>query len=229
MKIRSWSTAKFILSFPIFFISLMSAPASAVDPGVEVKAGTLGLGADLVLGINDEFAARIGFSNIDEDDSFTDDDDIEYEAEVTLGGTYVFADWHPFQSGFRVTGGLVSNNNSVSAEADLTGVTIDIGDTEYNVGTDVSELSGDIEFDDLAPYIGIGWGSTNKSGTISFAMDIGVMIPGDASVDIDIESPSGAVSAADIADEEDELEDEAESLLNSDIYPVLSFGVAFRF
>jgi len=57
------------------------------------------------------------------------------------------------------------NNNKIDLDAkgpDLDG-TIRIGDRDFTV-SDVGDIKGEVEFKDVAPYIGIGFGNPVRLG-----------------------------------------------------------------
>lgn len=214
------------LVLPILALMCAPLPAQALDVGVAFGAGTLGAGAAVTFGVTDRLNARVGFGNFSEDIDF-EESDIEYEGEITIGSTYALIDYHPFKGGFRVSGGLMLNNNELTGDAETT-TGIEIGDDIYDVGS----LSATIDFDDVAPYIGIGWGNAagGKRG-FGFSLDIGLMLQGSANVDLD--ASGGDVNLPgfedDLEQEEENLEDDLDELVNVDAYPVVALGFSFTF
>ena len=209
-----------------FAMSCIALPAQALNVGVSAGAGTLGAGAAVTFGVTDQLNARVGFGRFSEDVEF-EESDVEYDGEITLGGTYALVDFHPFKGGFRVSGGLVLNNNELTGDATIT-ENIDIGDSTYTVDS----LGATVDFDDVAPYIGIGWGNAadGKRG-FGFSFDLGLMLQGSANVDLDAEGTivDDPLFQDDLAREEDNLEDELDELVNVDAYPVVALGFSFTF
>ena len=137
------------------------------------------------------------------------------------------SDYFPFGSGFRLSGGVVFNDNSIDATA-TTQATYTIGNTTYTAAQ-VGSLTGSIDFDDVAPYIGIGWGNPfSKESNWSFAIDIGVMYQGspEASFTANGTLASNAAFLADLEREEQNLNDEMDEYK---YYPVISCAVTYRF
>jgi hypothetical protein len=93
----------------------------------------------------------------------------------------------------------------------------------------VGVLKGNVKWDDIAPYFGIGWGNAvDSSGRFGFTIDIGVAYTRAASVDL---TANGTLSAdpafrAALARERRDIEKELGSFK---YYPVLSAGLYFRF
>ncbi|NJO38031.1 MAG: hypothetical protein HC871_10980 [Rhizobiales bacterium] len=193
-----------------------------VSPGIS----TLGLGLEAGVRVNPSFGLRLGGNWLGFDYDGVDGD-LDYEGEVTLASLGALADYHPFQGGFRLTGGLRFNFN----EADLDGTPdddIEIGDETFSPD-EVGTLTGDVGFDVLAPYLGIGYGATLLQGALSIGFDLGVMYQGKGDVDLDAEDgllSDDAVLQENLAIEEDKVEDDLEDFV---VYPVIGLAVTYRF
>ncbi|MDZ7828665.1 MAG: hypothetical protein U5K33_03950 [Halofilum sp. (in: g-proteobacteria)] len=198
-----------------------AANAQAADIGVSAHGGTLGVGLDLAYGFNRYLSGRVGFNSLTLEEDFTEEG-IEYSTDLELESVHALADWHVFGGGFRLTGGAILNNNAFDGSA-----SIEAGD-EIGDATAIGSgsLALDVEYDEVAPYLGIGWGNraSGRSG-VSFAVDAGLMFQGSPDVDI-TESGSTGVQQSDLDKEEKEVEDELDDF---EIYPVLSASVVFRF
>ena len=193
------------------------------------KAGTLGLGADLVAEIIPHLNGRIGISGLNVNAEVSSDR-IDYDGDVSLGGIPLFVDWYPAKSGFRVTGGLVINNNKVELDSQDRDRTVTIGDREFTV-SDVGDLEGEVEFNDIAPYIGIGFGNPVKPGRQwGFTVDLGIMFQGKGDVNINATNASQAALDlglnAQLEREEEDVQDEVD---NFQVYPILQIGVTYQF
>ncbi|MGK7899874.1 MAG: hypothetical protein AB4352_00400 [Hormoscilla sp.] len=195
------------------------------------KAGTLGLGADVVAQIIPHLNGRVGISGLGIDVEVSSDE-IDYDGDVNLGGVPLLLDWYPAKSGFRVTGGLVINNNEIDLDAKGRDEdrTITIGDRSFTVN-DVGDLEGEVEFNDIAPYIGIGFGNPVKPGRQwGFTVDLGIMFQGAG--DVNIRATNASQAALDLGlneqleREEDDIQDEVD---NFKVYPILQIGVTYQF
>jgi hypothetical protein len=212
-------------------VMLTLGTVSAVDLGLSGKIGTLGLGADLTIGISSTLNGRVGINGLsyDMDVGGDEDEDGETSEEVqtelswfTIAG---LLDWHPFENGFRLSGGLMLNNNEIVLSADPNDL-VDINDTEYAI----TSLTGEVSFDQMAPYLGIGYGNAvGEDGRWHFACDLGVMFQGTPQVSIKATSANPAMQASldsDLAAETQDIEEDAEAF---DMFPVLSVGVSRKF
>lgn len=195
------------------------------------KAGTLGLGVDGVVEIIPHLNGRVGIGDLGIDVEVSSDR-IDYDGDVNLGGIPLLLDWYPAKNGFRVTGGLVINNNEIDLDAEGldSDRTVRIGDREFTV-SDVGDLEGEVEFNDIAPYIGIGFGNPVKPGRQwGFTVDIGIMFQGAG--DVSIEATNASQAALDLGlneqleREEDDIQDEVD---NFQVYPILQIGVTYQF
>ena len=193
---------------------------------VSPTVSTLGLGVEGGMRVNETFGFRLGgnWLGFEFDDV---EDDFDYEADATIASLGVLLDYHPYRGGFRVTGGLRFNFN----EGDVTGNAVDdieVGDVEF-APAEVGTIEGDVSYDLLAPYLGIGYGATLLEGAFSIGFDLGVMYHGQA--DVELESEGGTLSGSavlneNLAIEEDDAEDDLEDFF---LYPVVGLTAIYRF
>jgi hypothetical protein len=201
-------------------IALSPAVALAdADTTVAVKLSTLGLGIDAAYSVTESVDARIGLNtfglNVNQNSNGT-----AFSGKLNLSSLSALADWHPMGGSFRVSGGLMYNNNKFSMTAIPTGGSITLGGTPY---AGVSATST-VDFAKIVPYLGIGWGSAAKDKGFSFASDIGVMFQGAPRAAIT--TAGGVVNPADVAKANADLN----AALNSfRFYPVVSFGIGYTF
>lgn len=217
-----------IVLVTLFLIGLLgiNAYAEADRFALTAKAGTLGLGLEGITSVNSKLNARVGVNAFQYDYNGTESD-IKYDFDLDLLTFSALVDWLPFDNGFRLTGGVMVNKNSLDLSAETAG-TYKIGDTTYTSGQ-VGSLTGDLIFDDLAPYVGIGWGNPfGKDSNWSFSVDLGVMfqVSPDVSLSANGTLASNAAFLDELAREEDNLESETD---NFEFYPVISFGVTYKF
>lgn len=200
------------------------AEGSAGGVGLTVKLGTLGGGLEATVGASDYLGFRFGFNMMsagpsierDEGTINTDLDWLSYGALVDL---------HVFGGGFRVTGGGLINKNKFKLSADLSeSVTLDGEHYE------LSDLSGQVTFGELAPYVGIGYGNAvGADGRWHFACDFGVMFQGEPKVEASATASDSRLQP--IVDEAlrrevADIQDDANAFK---YYPVISIGVSYRF
>ncbi len=194
-----------------------------VGIGVTGKAGTTGLGADVTVPLISNWVnLRAGYNGFSFRPSTTQGD-ISYKADVQLQTVPLLIDVHPFNGSFRITGGVYYNKNELDLSALVDASTV--GSAGSGIGT--TNLNANITWaDEFAPYFGIGFGNAadDSSGTVGFSLDIGAFYQG--SSDVILTESSGTVSAADLAVEAQQIEEDLDSLK---FYPVVTVGVHIRF
>jgi len=208
------------------------AYADTGSVGVGVKAGTLGIGGEVTVGIVPNLNIRSGYNAFNYNGTITKDNN-PYDYTLKLNSFPLLVDWHPFNgSGFRMSTGVLFNNNKVDASGQMnTSVTFRIGDKEYTV-SELGTLTGGVTVNSTAPYAGIGWGNAadDNDGGLSFTIDLGVVFQGSPKVSL---SPGNTNIYAKYPEFQAELNKEI-AKLESDIknlqyYPVVSLGLAYGF
>ena len=102
-----------------------------------------------------------------------DESSTRYDGTSRLGTGFLLADWHPYATGFRLSGGLVYNNQRFAGTAQPSGGTINLNGMPYS---SVGMLDGRLTFSRASPYLGVGWGLTPRAGSrLYFSADVGVM------------------------------------------------------
>lgn len=230
-------------------LSIMPCMAddSASAPGVAIsaKASTLGLGAELDYGFNDYWNVRLQLNSFSYDDDF-EEDGIDYSGELDLSSVGLLADFRPFAGSFKLTAGLYSNKNAISANAiSRADKTFEIGNSRFAGSVnDPLRLNADIELgNSSAGYLGLGFGNSYESGfTMSF--DLGVLFSGAAKArlsasgtaystsapaftfDVNGNSAAAAAFRQQLATEQANLQDDIDDF---EIYPVIAVGLGYRF
>ncbi len=221
---------RYLISLGLFAIVALSGahPARADSAtffhlGPEVS--TLGLGVDAGLRINDFFGLRVGGNYFD-----TNFDaalaGTEYDLGFVLESVGAVIDVYPFGGGVRFSGGLRWNGNGIDLSVTPTN-SIVIGSTSFTAGQ-LGTLSGDVDFEDFAPFVGIGYEGDFFDQRVLLAFGAGALIQGDPEVDL---SASGALAndsalLAALRREENDLEDDLDFL---SFYPVVSLSLTLRF
>lgn len=220
-------------------LSLLPGVAGAGNLGIAGKVSSLGYGLEADYILSDAFSVRGQFNTFRYDDTF-DEDGIDYEGELKLSSVGVLLDWHPFGGGFRISGGGFRVDNKITGKASGEG-TYEIGDEEYTVnpGDDLS-LSANMKLaDGFKPYLGLGWGhSPANRGGLLLSFDVGVLFQGSPEVKLrargtaedqfgtPVDVGTDPVVQAELRKEEKNMEEDLKSF---DLYPVVSFGVGWRF
>jgi hypothetical protein len=216
-------------------LALLAAPPAEAQVGIGVKGGTQGLGAELTVGILPQLEGRLGINGYSYSDR-RDAGGIEYDAEANLRTGSALLDWHPGGRGFRLTGGLVYNATEIEGlSITPASGTYPIGNLEVPAAL-LGNLRGEIDFDPVVPYAGLGWGAPLAAGgRVGASLDLGVFFQGDGDVTLTpIFAPGSPIPDIPGAEallrsqldlEEREIE---EDIADYELYPVLSFGITFR-
>jgi hypothetical protein len=198
------------------------------------EIGTLGIGASVTKSITPNLNARVGVNaaSIGVSGYRKRRNEVTYDADLSLLNVSTLLDYHPFKnSGFKITGGLVLNDNKVEGKARIR----DNTEFEYNnnryTSKDIASVKGKVTYpNNIAPYLGIGWGNAVKPGNRwAFSANLGVMFAGSPKANFDADIINDNLRDQinrDLRVEEKELEDD---LKGFSIYPVLSLGVSYQF
>ena len=208
---------------------------------IGLKAGTLGIGLDVAMPLSDHFSLRGNVNGFKYD--FTDVINDALPAGAIDFGTVtggdmelltagILVDYFPWQTGLRVSAGAYYNANKFTITGDATtGITIN--NTIYP-NTAINSATATLEFDNLAPYLGLGWGSDTRTKGWGVSFDLGVMYHGtpQGTLTVDTKATITAAETAtltpglvtannDIATELDKTEFK--------FYPVIMIGLTYSF
>jgi len=188
------------------------------------KIGTLGIGVAGEYRLSDSIGLALGANYFKYDFEFTAEE-IDYDAELNLASATFLAHYYPKKGRFRLTGGLAFNGNEIDAQSQGD-ATHEIGGTTYTAAQ-VGTIDGKIDFNSVAPYLGLGWGADPQKRW-GFTFDIGVLFQGEPQVEL---TASGLVAQdpvflADLAEEEQAIQDELDKF---QYYPIIGLGVYYRF
>ena len=213
----------YIIFSLIILWNILPAKIEGQNYAIAVKLNTLGANFEVMRSFGESFNLRAGTAFFSYKSSRLEGNkDYSYEAELSLSSISVLADYFPFSGAFRITSGLIFNLNSSTINLYPEG-TYTVGNDVYdqsNLGT----LKADVEFNKVAPYIGIGFGNptAGRSG-IGFDFSIGTMYQGSPIVDL---TADGLLAPSASADQEEQIES---NLSWFKWYPVLSLGLTYKF
>ena len=195
-----------------------------------LKAGTLGLGVDFAIPLNRSFSVRLNLNGASLTVPYTKEE-IEYDLNLDLLTAGVMLDYYPFsKSALRLSAGAYYYANTSDGKGTPTAERYDIGDRTYTKAQ-MGNATGSISFQDFAPYVGVGYGGKSTSKGWGFAMDIGVMYHGDASLDMTLvngtlDTTIHALFASDVEKERQKIEND---INNFPFYPVVMMGITYNF
>lgn len=215
---------KHILRLAAVWFSITGLAEAALSIGG--KFGTLGAGVDLTARLNDQLNLRVGGNYITYHlDILTDD--IDYAVDTHFENLVTTLDWHPFENNFRISAGAVFNQNQLDMEATVSSP-VEIGGATFSP-SEIGTLRGVASFDNVAPYLGIGFGNAAKDDAgLTFVFDIGVMFQGAPDVELtaDGTAADNEYFQEQLAIEEQDAEEVGDLFR---FYPVLSIGIAYCF
>ncbi len=216
------------LATSLLVCSLLSAPAvQALGFGLSADAGTPGVGAAVWFPLAGSFLDfRVGFNTLSFNHPYTSGG-IRYDTHAVLRNLPLLVDWYPLGFGFRLTGGVVYNDNQASFLATSENGSYTIDGTSYPA-SQVSPLTGSLSYPHLAPYLGLGFGDP-FSGVLPvfFSIDFGAFYQRSGTVTLtDPQADSNPALAAGIAAEQAQLQ---ASIGRYRWYPVVSLGLGFSF
>jgi hypothetical protein len=202
--------------------------SSSHDLAVALRAGTPGIGLEVNKLLLSHLGVRVGANYFSYSTTRTQSD-IKYDATLKLKGLSALLDLYPGARGsFHLTAGLFTNPVKVTAtgKPSSTGE-FKINGTSYNTA-EVGTLNGGAKYPGVGPYFGLGFGTpANTHHGFKFLFDIGAVI-GTAKITL---TATGAASnpqlASDLKAQAAKSQDDVDKYAK--LYPVLSFGLGYRF
>jgi hypothetical protein len=217
------------LRITVLFLMTLVAAGSTHAAGIGVRAGTTGFGADVGWRVVPTVSARVGYSALSFDRDINSSD-LRYDGKLKLSNLSGLIDWSPLGP-FRITGGIIGNDNKIDVIGRPSNNTFTINGTAYQA-SQVGSLSGSIKAGNrVAPYLGIGYGNVAGAG-INFYFDLGVMFQGAPKSNLSATCGT-ALSAAQCAQLQNDVALEARRLDDKvnkyKYYPVASIGITIGF
>jgi hypothetical protein len=234
-EIIMFRSYKILLLSTLFSLVWFSAYSQGRDLQFGAHGGNLGWGVDLGYDVTQLLTVRLLTNRLGSNYNKTKAG-ISYKGDLMLQSFGLAFDWHLLGNGIRLTSAAYNNRNalSIGAKGEL-----GLGDGHYSGNMDV-----EMDFNDLAPYLGVGWSSNRGSAGFGFGAEIGALFQGaprlSASGKIGncafsvskggqakvCNAQTGTTLAADLEKEHKELR---KSLKNFTIYPVASVSIFYRF
>lgn len=207
-------------------IPFISSAAPFERNAVSGTFGTGGIGVELATQLNPNFTLRGGpqFLTWSADDTYSD---VDYDVDIDAFNGNLFLDWYPTAGHFRLTGGMSAGSNEIDIDGRARN-TVQIGNTVYT-SAQVGTLNGKVDMQDFAGYLGLGYGNAFLgSDRWSFSVDAGVRLSGKPDVELTASGPIAAnpLFQNDLERERQEIEDDLDFL---QYYPLITFGVSYRF
>jgi len=197
----------------IMITSTLLGPAHAGGFALSANVGALGYGLEGTANIFTKINARFGYSTYRYNEGNRLDLEMERQTATLL------LDLYPMNSTFRLSAGIAFNSDQVDLyKKPFTHSAVADDSTYSNIS-----LNGKIELTPITPYLGIGWGDpfAEEKGW-GFNIDLGVMLQSES----DLELSSSSPPLNKLERESGSAESDLKTL---DLYPVLSFGISYKF
>jgi hypothetical protein len=224
-------------SFLCAGILALSATARADSPvpfAVSLTAGTLGAGADLVVSLTTDVNFRGGLNVFESKLSNITPVSTLYTDKLKLQTVPLLVDWYPGGTRFRASAGLMIDNNHVNFTSVPGPNGLLVLNNDSYTQTQVNSLGGNVNFNRVAPYLGIGYGNAlDTKGHWTWSVDIGGIWQGTPKVSYESfgTSTSGSTGTAAMyyTDVNVEMNRLSRHYDRMEYYPNLALGVAYKF
>ena len=199
----------------LVLIAALATCGSAHAIGIGAKVGTTGIGGDIAMSVFPLVDARLGWAGGSLSRTYSTSS-ASYDGKMKLNNLNALLDFHPLGPLFRLTGGVIFNDNKYDATGTPNGLP--------------GSYSASVKGNSAAPYLGVGWGRVAGMG-INWYADLGAMFMGSpkATITANCGGLTGAQCATlqnQAAAEQSALQDKINSFK---IYPVISIGFTIGF
>jgi hypothetical protein len=196
------------------------------DVSVGLRFGTPGIGLEIGKLITSHVSVRVG-ANFLKVSATKDQSDVTYNASLKLQGMSALLDLYPGRrGGFHFTAGISTNPLTVTGTGQPTGGTYTINGVDYT-SAQVGTLTAVAKFPGTNPYVGIGFGTPARNGALEFLFDLGAVI-GQPTITLSATgAANNAALLADVQAQVDQTQTDVRKYLK--VFPVIAFGLAYRF
>lgn len=184
-------------------------------PGIYTLGYAHSMGASW--GLRGDYAGGLSWSGTGTDNG------VSYEATIKASRAGLFADWFPFNGGFRLVGGVTANDMKVDVNSVGTGTATINGKPVSMVGNYFNVRA---KFPTATPYLGIGYGHQAGSKGLGFYFDLGVMV---GTFTADVETNLVGQAGITQADVDKQKQDMNDSLAGFTMIPSVSLGLRYNF
>jgi len=207
-----------------------ATPPPNAHPGLGMslafRSSLLGFGLEAEKLIGGHVGARVGYSYMSFSVNHTQSD-VAYKASLKISSFTALADVYPgAYKSFHFTGGIITNPLTIHGTGVPTSGSFKINGHSYTA-EEVGTLSATGKFPGVSPYVGLGFGTPARGGPIEFLFDLGAAL-GQPTVNL---AATGAATNPDLASD---LQAQSATTQHDvrkylKVYPVLSFGIGYRF
>lgn len=203
-------------------------PATAVG----VRAGTAGVGVDLVRRLSERAHLRLAAGTVGFDGTISTDR-LDYDASAEVSTAFLLLDWYPGAGSFRLSAGAGWNGTELEVSAPLEQL-LPLDPEDLRLLAPLGSAVGTAQGSELVPVVLLGWGNPFRGGRWNLAFEIGAFYQGSPDVELRARTnlpidqvPGGSEALAlAIAKEEQDLERELEDYT---VIPVVSLSLTYSF
>ena len=211
----------------------LAAPALAQPRyAAGVRAGTAGVGVDLVSRASEHAHFRLAAGTVGFDGTISTSD-LDYDAEAEVSTALLLLDWYPGAGAFRFSVGAGWNGTEVEVTAPLAQL-LPLDPEDLALLPPLGDAVGTAQGEELVPVVLLGWGNPFRGGRWNLSFEVGAFYQGEPEVELGVRTtlpidliPGGPeLLSALIAQEEQELERELEDYT---VVPVVSLSLTYSF
>ncbi len=204
----------------IILLKTIITPAcvKAQTYALSINSSTLGINLEGIRSFGPRYNARVGFTCFSYKYSDGDNKDYYLGSDIKMSSVSAIFDWFPYEGIFHLSGGLFINFNEVNALL-TPKESHDVGGRIYSPEM-LGNLSADLRFNKITPYIGIGFGNANGPDS-GFSFNAGAVYHGPPGVKL---SADGLLEPS--TEQAPIIED---NISWFKFYPVISLGYIFKF
>ena len=175
-------TKCFILA-AVFILSVPSAHASRESFSIGLKGGTLGVGLDVGIKLDDDIRFRLGTNYISYNFD-VDTNDFDYDYSTNFKNVSLLFDWHPFSSSLFVTAGAYLTDHTIEFTGEIDPGGLSAADaSKYPYVTNALKIKGEADLGTFAPYLGLGWRTNHRRDGFSLACELGILLQSSPNVE----------------------------------------------
>lgn len=207
---------------PMASLAGQSSGGSGSDVSIGLRFGTLGIGPEISKLVTSHIGLRAGINFFSESHTFNQSN-ADIDATLKLKAFTGLVDLYPGARGsFHLTAGVITNPITVTGSGTPTG-NIKINNTSYTPAQ-VGTMTVTGEWPSASPYVGLGFGTPAASrSALKLVFDIGAAV---SKPNLTLSSTGQASNAALQSD----FAAQTQTIQNKvPVYPVISFGLVYRF
>lgn len=204
---------------------LLPVSGEAQSIGVGLRAGTLGLGGEVAVGLTRTLGIRAGvgafpftytgmFSNV------------QYHVHPPATLSNVGIDVFPWGGAFHLSAGALLKPQDIVMTAIYSG-SVTLGGTTYS-GSQVGVLTGHAGYSSIAPYAALGWGRISGHG-LGLFVDVGAAFLNAPTIRLSATGPIASDPAfqTSLALEQQQAQTHAATYMK--VLPIISLGLHYGF